>query len=102
MRGAQFTERGVVLLDDAIQQRRFRSVPDVARRIDERRRTRSPRIGAGEHRARPWHIGTDDVAPRRSASGPEIPRASIGNQRHAGRAKAERMQNGTSASLRRN
>jgi len=51
--GTQIPEGGVVLLDKLVQQRRFGSVPGIARWIDERRRTQSPRAGGNGHGGRP-------------------------------------------------
>lgn len=45
--GAQLTECGIVLLDELIVQRAFRSMPGVAGRTDEWRRTRAATDMAG-------------------------------------------------------
>jgi hypothetical protein len=52
-RGAQLTECGMVLLDELVRQRAFWSLPEIAGRIDERRRRRLPRKGGGGHGGRP-------------------------------------------------
>lgn len=45
--GAQFAERGIVLLDQLIEQRRLEPLARIARRVDEGRGARSRRAGGG-------------------------------------------------------
>jgi len=49
----QLAKAGVVLLDKLVQQRRLGPVARVTGRIEERRRTRSPRTGSDGHVGRP-------------------------------------------------
>ncbi len=50
---SQRTKRGIVLLHQLIQQRGFRAMAGVARRIEKWRRALSPRSGGGGHDKRP-------------------------------------------------